>query len=174
MELHNHAVYNEDVIARMFCFQFFKPTKRLGLFNLVWIPLMIAGGIALIVMEILNMLPSLLPFYIGIFLLTLGIVFVILMMKIRKAAKENPSVAHFVFYDDRLEASVSNTDVKTGSTFFYQNLFRVYETKNCFYLYIDKKQAYLIVKDGFSDTKDAIALREKLMSVLGKKYKNYT
>lgn len=174
MELHNHAVYTADVATRSFCFLIFKLTRRLGLLNLLWIPLMIAVGIFSLVIHFLELTTFPLTLYVGIVLVLWGLFFTILVIIIRKTAKKNPSVSHFVFYDDRLEASVSNTDVKTGSTFFYQNLFRAYETKTCFYLYIDKKQAYLIVKDGFSNENDVLSLREKLISVLGKKYKNYT
>lgn len=173
MELHNHAIYDEKIMTQMVCFEIFYVPKRWKLPGLLWWFLMITGlSFAFAMQSHRDFISSFVLMFV-ILLVTMGIVLLCRIMQIRKKAKENPSVSDFVFYDDRLESSVADRDVKSEGTFFYQNLFQAYETKTCFYLYINKMQAFLIVKDGFSDENDVVALREKLVSVLGKKYKNY-
>ena len=172
MELHNHAIYDEKIMTQMVCFQLFHVPRRWKLPGLLWWFLMIVGlSFVVAVQSHADFIPSFV-FMLVLLLAIMGILILYMIMKVRKRAKEDPSVSHFVFYDDRLESSLANRDAKSEGACFYQNLFQAYETKTCFYLYINKMQAFLIVKEGFSDENDVIALREKLVSVLGKKYKN--
>ena len=172
MELHNHAIYDEKIMTQMVCFQLFHVPRRWKLPGLLWWFLMIVGlSFVFAVQSPADFIPSFV-FMLGLLLAIMGILILYMIMKAGKRAKEDPSVSHFVFYDDRLESSLANRDAKSEGACFYQNLFHAYETKTCFYLYINKMQAFLIVKEGFSDENDVIALREKLVSVLGKKYKN--
>lgn len=52
----------------------------------------------------------------------------------------------FELFDDNLKVtnSVSASDIR------YDQLFKVYESKNCFYLYINKLQVFILNKNNFS------------------------
>ena len=71
----------------------------------------------------------------------------------KKAEKEaktdkfkNEKEYEFVFYNDKLVIY----DGKKHQNVKYWHLYRIYQTKNYFYLYIDKERAFLLNKNNFT------------------------
>lgn len=52
----------------------------------------------------------------------------------------------YVFYDKYMQIINSSNNIKLN----YYKLYKVFETKNYFYLYINKNYSFVLSKDGFS------------------------
>lgn len=71
----------------------------------------------------------------------------------------------FEFYDDKIEIK----NKKSTSTLEYSDLYKVYETNDTFYIYLNKMQALIISKDCFL-IGDTEKLRTLLLKNFEKKY----
>jgi len=56
----------------------------------------------------------------------------------------------YSFFNDRFIAVTENDVVKGTSEVKYEGLFKICETKDCYYLYITRAQSFLLGKDGFT------------------------
>lgn len=71
----------------------------------------------------------------------------------------------FEFYADRIQVS----NKKSNSTLEYKDLYKVYEVKDAFYIYLNRVQVFIVSKDCFE-----IGDTEKLRTLLMEKFdKNY-
>lgn len=52
----------------------------------------------------------------------------------------------YSFYDKYIQITNSKDDIKLN----YYKLYKIFETKNYFYLYINKNYSFVLSKDGFS------------------------
>lgn len=91
----------------------------------------------------------------GICFLIIGIVFLLLKLflpylhvkNIFKSDKITPNIKNnYEFYEDNMKIynDISSSDIK------YEKLYKVYESKDSFYLYTSKFQAFLVSKNCFS------------------------
>lgn len=71
----------------------------------------------------------------------------------------------FEFYSDKIKIR----NKKSSSTLEYKDLYKAYETKDTFYLYLNRIQVLMISKDEF-EIGDSKLLRKILSEKLGKKY----
>jgi hypothetical protein len=79
----------------------------------------------------------------------------------------------YTFGESSFELITRNTNINETGTIGYGKFIRIAETKDCFYLFINKIQAYIVDKSGFLQG-DADGLREILIrTVPAKKYKRY-
>ena len=71
----------------------------------------------------------------------------------------------FEFDESGITVHSSNPNTDGTSTFNYDVLHKIYETKDSFYLYVNRSQAFLISKDGFTEgnaTELSVLLSRKL------------
>lgn len=94
--------------------------------------------------------------------ITLGILFIFVMISfllyrvfhpylfVKKEAKSDKVQKQlkntYSFYDNHMEIKNNKNIVKLK----YYKLYKIFETENCFYLYINKNYSYVLTKDGFT------------------------
>lgn len=71
----------------------------------------------------------------------------------------------FEFYNDKIDIK----NKKSSSTLEYKDLYKAYETKDTFYLYLNRIQVLMVSKDEF-EIGDSEVLRKLLSEKIGKKY----
>lgn len=109
----------------------------------------------------------------------LGIVALILLFRIfmdkcikpkKKFEKNNlkEATVNYLFMRNSFRIPKDDNPDDTSSI-RYDQLQKVYETKDIFYLYLQKNICYLVAKNGFS-SEDLITFTEKMHEVMGKNY----
>lgn len=76
---------------------------------------------------------------------------------------------NYVFYDDEFTATSVSEHLSAKDVLKYSIIVKVYETEKYFFIYISKRQLFTVDKSTLEGG-TAEDLREKLSSVLGKKY----
>ncbi len=69
---------------------------------------------------------------------------------VRMSARLGASYNYTFSYDGFSIASLSD-HYKENSHVKYKSVYKIYETKDCFYIYITKMQAYILDKNGFTN-----------------------
>lgn len=82
----------------------------------------------------------------------------------RRGYKTENYSNEYEFYEDKFIAK----NKFTREDIFYVSVYRAYETRKYFYIYVNKKSALIVKKDNF---KDSNAFSEFLSSKLNKRYK---
>jgi hypothetical protein len=118
----------------------------------------------------------------GIVTLVLAALFVLLLSAFRvyhkfflpkilyKKSPLKGTVHHYVFKDEEFAVEVKSEKIETSEVLKYSSLIKAYETSGEMFLFISPYHAMVISKYGFSGEDDIKAVREKLSSVLEKKY----
>ncbi len=75
----------------------------------------------------------------------------------------------YTFFDEKFASETVGEGYNSTLEYSYSSIKRVYESAKCFVIYIDKMSVCAVDKEGFSGEEDAVLLREKLMSIIGKK-----
>lgn len=75
----------------------------------------------------------------------------------------------YIFYDDIIKASTEGDEFKGETKIEYSLLVKAYETNEYFFIYITKRQAFIIDKSTVEGG-SPLEIRQKLMSCLDDKY----
>ena len=86
-----------------------------------------------------------------ILLLYILYIFILHIQEVKKdfESVKNDDCFYFEFFDNFF--TICKNKENTTSKFFYSNLFKIFETNNFFYLYIDKSHSFILDKNSFSD-----------------------
>lgn len=76
-------------------------------------------------------------------------------------------VYDFTFRIDDIEIKTNKPDVSATAQYRYEGILKAYERKDAFYFYVDKRRAFIVSKDGFTE-----AGTEELRSFLKNKMNN--
>lgn len=111
-----------------------------------------------------------------VFVLILLILFALLVAWIffatplRSYKKVKTIVNTFSFESDGIHIQTQTDGANAQATYQYKTVVKALEKKNAFYLYIDKRRAFILDKEGFTEAGPE-ELREILGDKMGKKFK---
>ncbi|MBQ9747174.1 MAG: YcxB family protein [Clostridia bacterium] len=172
MEIRNETVYTGRDRVHALYFTSFRLTRRLGLWNMVLTLLLALLGAGVLYCRATGippfaskplMLPSL---CLGCALIGVGAIFLFFTVLLLVEKKASVS-ASFVFCDDEIKAISVVNGIRSEIVVKYTDISKVYEFKRYFYVFYNSQQCFSVVKNGFSDEKDILSLREKLRATLG-------
>lgn len=86
-------------------------------------------------------------------------------VKMKNRDEKADSENFYIFHENFFEYYTSKTGPKKRGRFNYENIFKVFETKEFFYLYINKKGAFIVDKEKIHDgeiSEVSNILREKV------------
>ncbi len=157
MEITNITVYSEDIIKKYIKFSMHKGKYHSVLKKILkafWVTMISIICLCLLILALLE--PSELLDLIPVAFFAI-VVFVLVIVVIPKISYNNSkklidSNMQYIFTDDDFTIYSSCKYAMTNGTFKYDFLHKVYETNNCYYLYINKIAAYIIDKNGFENT----------------------
>lgn len=89
---------------------------------------------------------------------------------LRAYKKIKDFTCEYMFGADGIEAKSSRPEVNTNANYHYNAIVKAYEFRDAFYLYIDKRQAILVNKNGFTQG-NAEELRAVLKEKIGIKFR---
>lgn len=120
-----------------------------------------------------TLLPTLAVWLLVIVLCLIFLYVVVPNLQYKALYKRADSTITYVFSEDSFIANTHGDAYSATSTFTYSNLYRVKETSKYLFLFIDKRQAF-IVELSTMDAASSLLLRKKLRSVLGNAYLIYS
>ena len=171
MEIVAETVYDYPAIKALFRLQLAKSryhTLRYVL-TLVLFSLVVAVSLINMIIRFRTIVP--IPFFLTIFGSVMIFIYLFgarLTYKQMKFGKNMPN--RYVFGEQELHVHSHTAQFSGECTLSYDRLYKVYELKRYFILYIDRAQAYLIAKDGIQNASPE-AFRDFIQSSLPpKKY----
>jgi hypothetical protein len=135
-------------------------------------PLLFAGFLYLYFKDpadIVNLIGACLMFFLGVVLYT--IIFIAPRRYYASVRKQIEIPFHYRFSDEQMEVHQAETNrpgIPTSAT-RYEMIYKAFETKDFFYIYINRKQIYIIGKNDFTRS-SADDLRELLKARLRKRF----
>lgn len=104
-----------------------------------------------------------------IIILDLFMCFVMPSVQYKSMSKMKDLENTYVFYDDEFTAECTSEEYSGQAEIKYSLLIKAFETKRYFFLFENKRQIFIVDKNTF-EKGGCNLLREKLATVLGKKY----
>lgn len=169
MEIKNSTVINKKIFVDFQRF-FTSTVKSVPAFDYIFLCVMTAAAVIFVILSVTKNASSylLLAFMIAAMFATL-----VLMKTLFPAINYKKSVLKekridYIFRDVDFNITIKDKELNGTQDIKYASLYRVYEGKNAFYIFIRKNQAFLVAKDGFDDADGAEKFRKAAVSAMEK------
>lgn len=165
---HNQTTYTYEEYLKLNQFNLYHAKKAGCIFVAVCIILILVCAIVLAILG--NYFNAMLYFLIDI----VFFLFLIFLPKLQskkiyhsdKILKDNIK-NDFSFYEEEIEV----TNIKSTSHIQYTDIYKIYETKDAFYFYINRIQVFIVTKSGFQEENSLQEIREFLQRKCPENYK---
>lgn len=154
MEIKAKTTYNYEVYRDFQRFNIFKGKNSAN--GKVWILIISFVGIAVSIFNLIAFgSDSIVWLMMAIIILAdllFGYMYFIVPKIQYKSAKKFADIENnYIFKDDELSTTSNNAQYNGSSTMKYEMIFKVYESKDYFFIYINKMQAYIVDKSQIID-----------------------
>lgn len=159
MEIKNSTTINKKIFVSFQRF-YSRLVKKSPVFDYIIEGLMAAVAVFLFVLS--NKENSQMNMLLG-FMLAAMLVTLILMKTIFPSINYKKTflkgmVLDYTFGEDEFTVSLTSEKAKSSETIKYTSFYKVYDTKNAIYIFIEKAQAFLVDKSAFSSAEDEKAV----------------